>query len=157
MSSGRSAGQPSAETSSGSQRAADLHTKVEWLRQTHGDRVITGATATPLANSMTEMYVMSRYLAPDLLAEAGIGSFDDWAATFGQVVSAVELPVAGGTRFKVKDRFACFVNVPELLTMFHRFGDVKTAADLDLPTPALAARPKGSGHRGWSPSTRHPR
>ncbi len=127
----------------GSKRAQDLHMKIDHLRQTHGDRVITGATATPLANSMTEMYVMTRYLAPELLTEVGITTFDQWAATFGEVVSTLELPVAGGTTFKVKDRFAKFVNVPELLTVFHRFGDVKTAEDLNLPTPALVARADG--------------
>ncbi len=127
----------------GSKRAQDLHAKIEHLREAHGDRVITGATATPLANSMTEMYVMTRYLAPQLLTEVGITTFDQWAATFGEVITSLELPVAGGTTFKVKDRFAKFVNVPELLTIFHRFGDVKTAADLALPTPALAVRDDG--------------
>ncbi len=127
----------------GSKRAADLHAKIDYLRSTNGNRVITGATATPLANSITEMYVMQRYLDPDGLTRAGIHDFDSWAATFGEVVTAPELAVAGGGRFKVKSRFARFANVPELLGMFHAFADVKTAADLDLPRPALEARPDG--------------
>lgn len=127
----------------GSQRAQDLHMKIDYLRGLHGDRVVTGATATPLANSMTEMYVMTRYLAPERLTEVGITTFDQWAATFGEVVTSLELPVAGGTTFKVKDRFAKFINVPELLTIFHRYGDVKTAADLNLATPDLAVRSDG--------------
>ena len=52
----------------GSQRATDLHMKLEWLRDRHGDRVATMATATPIANSITEAHVMQRYLRPDLLA-----------------------------------------------------------------------------------------
>ena len=72
------------------------------------------------------------------------GGSDSWAATFGEVVTAPELAVARGGRFKVKSRFARFTNVPELLAMFHAFGDVKTAADLDLPTPAIQARDDGS-------------
>lgn len=127
----------------GSKRATDLHAKVDYLRQTKGERVITGATATPLANSITEMYVVQRYLDPDGLARAGIHDFDSWAATFGEVVTVPELAVAGGGRFKVKSRFARFTNVPELLAMFHAFGDVKTAADLDLPRPLIQARPDG--------------
>ena len=67
----------------GSQRATDLHMKLEYLRQRHGDRVATIATATPLANSVTEAYVMQRYLRPDLLEQAGVMHFDAWAATFG--------------------------------------------------------------------------
>ncbi|WP_458115958.1 hypothetical protein [Arthrobacter sp. D2-10] len=127
----------------GSKRASDLHAKVEYLRETHGDRVITGATATPIANSVTEMYVMQRYLRPDLLENAGINDFDTWAATFGQVVTEMEMTVAGGDTFKMKERFAKFQNVPELLKMFHTFADVKTAEDLKLPVPDLAQREDG--------------
>lgn len=130
----------------GSNRASDLHMKTEFLRQREGRRVITGATATPIANSVTEMYVMQRYLRPDLLQAAGIQDFNTWAATFGQVVEEMELSVAGGDRFKLKSRFAKFQNVPELLKMFHTFADVKTAEDLKLPVPALAAR-DGDGLR----------
>ena len=129
----------------GSKRASDLHAKVEYLRGEHGDRVITGATATPIANSVTEMYVMQRYLRPDLLERAGIHDFDTWAATFGKVVSEMEMTVAGGDNFKMKERFAKFQNVPELLKMFHTFADVKTAEDLQLPVPDVAARE--DGHR----------
>lgn len=127
----------------GSKRASDLHAKVEYLRHEHGDRVITGATATPIANSVTEMYVMQRYLRPDLLEKAGINDFDTWAATFGEVVSEMEMSVAGGDKFKVKERFAKFQNVPELLKMFHTYADVKTAEDLQLPVPDLAVREDG--------------
>ena len=130
----------------GSNRASDLHMKTEFLRQREGRRVITGATATPIANSVTEMYVMQRYLRPDLLQAAGIQDFNTWATTFGQVVEEMELSVAGGDRFKLKSRFAKFQNVPELLKMFHTFADVKTAEDLKLPVPALAAR-DGDGLR----------
>lgn len=127
----------------GSKRAADLHAKVDYLRQRNGDRVMTGATATPIANSITEMFVLQRYLDPDGLEKAGIHDFDSWAATFGEVVTAPELAVAGGGRFKVKSRFARFTNIPELLSMFHAFGDVRTAADLDLPRPLIEPRPDG--------------
>lgn len=128
----------------GSKRAGDLHAKVEYLRHEHGDRVMTGATATPIANSVTEMYVMQRYLRPDLLEAAGINDFDTWAATFGEVVSEMEMSVAGGDKFKMKERFAKFQNVPELLKMFHTFADVKTAEDLQLPVPDLAEREDGT-------------
>lgn len=127
----------------GSKRASDLHAKVEYLRSVHGDRVITGATATPIANSVTEMYVMQRYLRPDLLEKAGINDFDTWAATFGQVVTEMEMTVAGGDSFKMKERFSKFQNVPELLKMFHTFADVKTAEDLQLPVPDIEEREDG--------------
>nr|WP_174843764.1 helicase [Cryobacterium sp. TMT2-23] len=127
----------------GAGRATDLHMKLEYLRSQHGDRVVTVATATPLANSITEAYVMQRYLRPDLLENAGIGHFDAWAATFGQTVTEMEMAPTGGGNFRLKTRFAKFQNVPEMLRMWHVFADVKTAEDLKLPTPLLRERTDG--------------
>ncbi|MGD9526384.1 MAG: helicase-related protein [Dehalococcoidia bacterium] len=129
----------------GSNRASDLEMKLHYLRGRHGERVATLATATPIANSITEAHVMQRYLRPDLLAAAGVLEFDTWAATFGQTTTAVELSPDGG-RFRIKSRFARFHNVPELLRMWHLSADIKTAEDLALPTPDLVPRP-GDGAR----------
>jgi len=130
----------------GSMRASDLDMKIDYLRRRNGTRVVTFATATPIANSVTEAHVMQRYLRPDLLEAAGVSVFDSWAATFGQVVTQVELAPEGGDSFRVKSRFARFRNVPEMLRIWHMFADVKTAADLHLPVPILAERP-GDGRR----------
>ncbi|SMO57479.1 hypothetical protein SAMN06266982_10736 [Propioniciclava tarda] len=100
-----------------------------------------GATATPIANSIAELHVMHRYLHPQGLADAGLEQFDSWAATFGEVVTAPEVTVAGG--LKIKSRFAKFNNIPEARSMFSVFADVKTAADLDLPRPLIAANSDG--------------
>jgi hypothetical protein len=127
----------------GSKRASDLHMKAELLRTTHGHRVITVATATPIANSVTEAHVMQRYLRPDLLRDAGVEAFDSWAATFGQTVTEMEMAPAGGGAFRQKTRFAKFQNVPEMLRMWQAFADVKTADDLNLPAPPLARRRDG--------------
>ena len=125
----------------GSARATDLHMKLAYLRG-RSERVGTLATATPIANSMGEAFTMQRYLRPDLLAAAGVAEFDVWAATFGQTVTAIEVaPDGGGMRLNT--RFAKFRNVPELLRQWHVSADVKTAEDLQLPTPLLAARPDG--------------
>ena len=94
----------------GSGRASDLEMKLDYLRTTHGRRVVTFATATPIANSMTEAYVMCRYLRPDLLADAGIEDFDAWVGTFAETTTDVEVAPEGGIR--VKDRFARFRNHP---------------------------------------------
>ena len=90
----------------GSQRARDLHLKTEYLRERHGERVITMATATPIANSITEAHVMQRYLRPDLLADAGVEHFDAWAATFGQTVTEIEMAPTGGGNYRMATRFA---------------------------------------------------
>ena len=121
----------------GSKRATDLHMKLEWLRHRHGHRVATLATATPIANSITEAHVMQRYLRPDLLAAAGVEHFDEWAATFGETVTEIEMAPTGGANYRINTRFARFANVPEMLRIWHVFADVKTAEDLKLPIPDL--------------------
>lgn len=125
----------------GSNRAADLEMKMHYLRGKHGLRVGTFATATPIANSITEAHVMQRYLRPDLLEAAGVLDFDTWAATFGQTTAEIEISPDGGSP-RLKARFAKFHNVPELLRMWWVSGDVKTAEDLNLPRPELFARPE---------------
>ena len=126
----------------GSERASDLHLKLESLRGRGRDRVVTGATATPIANSVTEAYVMQRYLRPDLLEEAGLGHFDAWAATFGETVTEMEMSPTGSS-FRLKTRFARFQNVPEMLRLWSVFADVKTAEDLQLPVPDIQERADG--------------
>ncbi|MGH2839673.1 MAG: helicase, partial [Solirubrobacteraceae bacterium] len=127
----------------GSARASDLHLKTEYLRERHGHRVITAATATPIANSITEAHVMARYLRPDLLDQAGVLDFDAWAATFGRTVTELEMAPSGGGNYRLQTRFARFQNVPEMLRLWHVFADVKTAEDLQLPTPQLWPREDG--------------
>src|SRR5215467_6172801 len=122
-----------------------MHMKLSYLREKHPARWGTRATATPIANSMAEMYTETRYLRPDLLEDVGIEDFDQWAATFGELVNGIEV-APDGSGFRMKSRFARFRNVPELLRIFNVFGDVKTAEDLDLPAPLLSARP-GDGQR----------
>lgn len=127
----------------GADRATDLDMKL-WYYRDHlkRSRVATLATATPLPNSMIEMYVMMRYLRPDLLKEAEVYSADDWARQFTEQVTAVEAKPDGGG-YQVKTRTTKFRNLPELLRMWHVPGDVKTQADLRLPVPMLVENSEG--------------
>ncbi|MBL3685679.1 helicase [Leucobacter zeae] len=127
----------------GSGRATDLDMKL-WYYREHlaQSRVCTLATATPLPNSIIEMYVMMRYLRPDLLREAQVYSPDDWARQFTEQVTAVEAKPDGGG-YQVKTRTVKFRNMPELLRMWHVPGDVKTQADLGLPVPKLVVNSDG--------------
>lgn len=121
----------------GSQRAEDLAVKLRWLRDHHGGQAATFATATPIANSVAEMFVMQSYLQPDALAQRGIVQFDAWAATFGTTVTALELAPDGGS-YRMNTRFARFRNVPELVSAFAQVADVQTPETLVLPRPAVA-------------------
>ena len=121
----------------GSERAFDLYMKCRYLDQQHPGHGVTFATGTPVSNTMVEMYNIQRYLDPHGLAERGIDHFDAWAATFGEVVDAMEISPDGKT-LRPRSRFAKFTNLPELQQMFRAFADVKTADMLDLPRPRLA-------------------
>lgn len=123
----------------GSQRAQDLDAKLWALRRRHGERVVVFATATPVANSIAELWTMQSYLQPDVLDGLDLGPFDAWAATFGRTVTALEL-APDGASYRMQTRFARFQNVPELLTLYRQVADVRTSDDLDLPVPALAGR-----------------
>ena len=79
---------------------------------------------------------MQRYLRPDLLEKAGLENFDDWASTFGEVVSQLEMKPAGDG-YRMRNRFSKFVNIPELMQMYKEFADIQTADMIKLPVPAL--------------------
>ena len=116
-------------------RAEDMQMKTDYFNEQFGQGHILFATGTPVSNSMTELYVMTRYLRPDLLKQAGIERFDDWAATFGNVVTKNQ-QTANGT-LKMKTSFASFANLPELMAMYKEFADVQSADKLNLPRPEL--------------------
>ena len=109
----------------GSQRAFDLYTKVRYLQGMNGGRGIVFATATPVMNSMAEMYIMQKYLQSDMLEQLGLKTFDAWAKQFGEVVNSVEIKPSG-QGFRVKQTFSNFRNLNELQLLFRSFSDVLT-------------------------------
>ena len=80
-----------------SQRASDLYMKCRYLDEITGSRGVVFATGTPISNSMAELFTMQRYLQRETLEQHGLSSFDAWASTFGETVTAVELAPEGYT------------------------------------------------------------
>ena len=121
-----------------SERAFDLYLKTRYTMQMHGhaQRGVVFATATPVANTMAEVHTMMRYLQPRRLEELGLQQFDAWAATFGESVTALEI-APDGSGYRMHTRFARFINVPELMTVFGEVADIRTAEMLKLPIPKL--------------------
>ena len=116
------------------QKCEDLFDKCEHLRETgHGSNIVF-ATGTPVSNSMAELYNMQRYLAPDLLRAQGVAAFTSWANTYGSIVESVEVKPEG-SGYQIKQRFAKFHNLPELMSTFHDYADLLTADKLDLDVP----------------------
>ena len=116
------------------QKSTDLFMKCRYLDELTGGKGIVFATGTPVSNSMAELYTMQRYLQYDELKKNNLEHFDNWASTFGETVTAIEL-APEGTGYRAKTRFAKFHNLPELMSMFKEIADIQTAETLNLPIP----------------------
>ena len=112
----------------GSQRAWDLHAKARFIAQAQPHRPLILASGTPITNTLGEMFTLQRLMQPDVLAERGIHEFDAWASSFGDTRTELELQPSGA--YKPVTRFAEFVNVPELISMFRSVADVVLMRDL---------------------------
>lgn len=120
----------------GSQQAQDLLLKLEYLRgkrrreataagipaDAYIERVATFATGTPLSNSLSELWVINRYLRPDILTDAGVEHLDSWGTAFTTTRETVELN-SSGSRFTPRTRVAEFVNVGDLIGMTSAYTD----------------------------------
>lgn len=73
---------------------------------------------------------------PTVRDQHGLSVFDDWAATFGETVTCLEL-APEGQRYRVKTRFARFSNIPEMMSLTTTFADIKTHEALNLYRPAI--------------------
>ncbi len=132
----------------GSQRATDLEMKAKHLREkaralgaeqgmAHAPaKAIAFATGTPISNSLSEIWVMTKYLRPDLLHAAGLGRIDNWAGTFAKPVSVPEMNTTA-TRIQMKTRMAEYANVPQLVAMLDQFRDVVTSDRIPVRLPVL--------------------
>ncbi|HRL57043.1 MAG TPA: helicase-related protein, partial [Lachnospira sp.] len=116
------------------QKSTDMFMKCRYLDELTGGKGIVHATGTPVSNSMTELYTNMRYLQYDKLKELDMLSFDSWAATFGETVTAIEL-APEGTGYRARTRFAKFHNLPELMSIFKECADIITADQLNLDRP----------------------
>ena len=116
------------------QKSSDLFMKTQYLDELTGGRGTIFATGTPISNSMVELYTIQRYLQYRLLQEMGLVHFDDWAGSFGETITAIELSPEG-TGYRAKTRFAKFYNLPELMAAFKEVADIQTADMLKLPVP----------------------
>ena len=121
-------------STSDAQKSSDMLLKCRYIDEITDSRGVVFATGTPVSNSMTELYTMMRYLQHDTIRDKGLAHFDCWASTFGETTTAIEL-APEGTGYRARTRFAKFFNLPELMNLFKEAADIKTADQLNLPTP----------------------
>ena len=134
-----------------SNRAWDMYMKIRSLQARTGQKAdgrfahggIVFATGTPVANTIAETYTMMRYLQPDELQRRGTASFDAWALTYGNITNGVEQTATG--TYRPVQRFAEFVNLPELSRLFQNVADIRIA---DEVPEMRAAQPKLVNEKG---------
>ncbi|OCS32887.1 DEAD/DEAH box helicase family protein (plasmid) [Campylobacter fetus] len=115
-------------TQSGSDRAMDMFSKTTYLHNQENAK-ITFLTGTPVSNSLVELYLVKRYLAPKTLKEQGINSFDAWAKTYADIDKVYETGAVSGD-YKVVTRFTGFKNLNTLGGSYLDFADVITNDDI---------------------------
>jgi N12 class adenine-specific DNA methylase len=127
----RIAGLPNSD----SQRAFDLFMKARTILD-QGGRVVF-ATATPISNTIAEVFVMMKFLQLETLEQMGLAHFDAWAQAFAETSQGLEMK-PDGSGFRLNTRFNRFTNLPELATLWRQVLDVRTAEQLNLPRPHVA-------------------
>lgn len=124
---------------SASNRAFDFYQKSRYIMGLHEGRQegLCLATATPLSNSLAEIFTWQKYLQPNTLKRLGIHEFDAWSACYGESVTGMEL-APDGSGYRINTRYCRFVNAVELMNIFREVADIKTRKMLNLPTPKIA-------------------
>lgn len=120
----------------GAKKSMDLYMKIQYIQELTPGKNVIFATGTPVSNTMCELYIMQKYLQSSELKELGIWHFDAWAANFGETVDAMEL-APEGNGYRMKTRFAKFVNLPELIKLFRQVADIQLPDMLNLDVPTL--------------------
>ena len=119
----------------GSQRALNLLYAIRTIQERTGkDLGATFLSGTTISNSLTELYLLFKYLRPKELERQDIRCFDAWAAIFAKKTTDYEFNVTNS--IVAKERFRYFIKVPELAAFYNEITDYKTAEDVGVDRPA---------------------
>ncbi|TKT86009.1 helicase-related protein [Dyadobacter frigoris] len=120
----------------GSQKALNMLFAVRTLQEKFdADQCVTFLSGTPISNSLTEMYLLFKYLRPKEMQRQRIENFDGWAAVFARKTVDFEFSVTN--EIIAKERFRHFIKVPELALFYNEITDYKTAKHINLDKPEL--------------------
>ena len=118
----------------GSQKAMNLLFAIRTIQErTDKDLGATFLSGTTISNSLTELYLLFKYLRPKALEKQGINCFDAWAAIYARKTTDYEFSVANN--IVQKERFRYFIKVPELAQFYSEITDYRTAKDIGIDRP----------------------
>ena len=120
--------------SQGSQKALNLLFALRTIQERTGkDMGATFLSGTTISNSLTELYLLFKYLRPQALEKQQIHCFDAWAAIYARKTTDYEFSVANN--IVQKERFRYFIKVPELAQFYAEITDYRTAKDVGIDRP----------------------
>lgn len=120
----------------GSQKALNMLFAVRTLQEKFdSDLCVTFLSGTPISNSLTEMYLLFKYLRPHEMSRQHIENFDAWASVFAR--KSVDFEFSVTNEIMAKERFRHFIKVPELALFYNEITDYKTAKHILLDKPEL--------------------
>ena len=120
--------------SEGSQRALNLLFAIRTIQERTGkDLGATFLSGTTISNSLTELYLLFKYLRPAAMESQDIRCFDAWAAIFAKKTTDFEFNVTNS--IVAKERFRYFIKVPELAAFYNEITDYRTAEDVGVDRP----------------------
>ncbi|CDN30501.1 putative DNA methylase [Mucinivorans hirudinis] len=118
----------------GSQKALNMLFALRTIQERTGkDLGATFLSGTTISNSLTELYLLFKYLRPQELERQNIKSFDAWAAIFAKKTTDFEFSVTN--QIVQKERFRYFIKVPELAAFYNEITDYRTAVDVGVERP----------------------
>ena len=118
----------------GSQKALNMLYAIRTIQERTGkDLGATFLSGTTISNSLTELYLLFKYLRPKELERQNINSFDAWAAIFAKKTTDFEFSVTNN--IVQKERFRYFIKVPELAQFYNEITDYRTAEDVGVDRP----------------------
>ena len=119
----------------GSQKALNMLFAIRTIQERTGkDLGATFLSGTTISNSLTELYLLFKYLRPKELERQDIRCFDAWAAIFAKKTTDFEFNVTNNV--VQKERFRYFIKVPELAAFYNEITDYRTAEDVGVDRPA---------------------
>lgn len=136
-----------------SKKSQGVFLKTQAILEKNNGRNVIFATGTPISNTAAEIWTFMRYLMPaDTMKEYGIYYFDDFVRNFGNIQQMLEFTTSG--KFKENNRFAGYVNLPELVRIWSGVSDtvlIKEAGGVKDKIPEMEG---GKAQDLYLPQTR---
>ena len=118
----------------GSQRALNMLFAIRTIQERNGkDLGATFLSGTTISNSLTELFLLFKYLRPKEMERQQIKTFDAWAAVYAKKTTDYEFSVTN--EIVQKERFRYFIKVPELAAFYNEITDYRTTKDIGIDRP----------------------